>query len=97
MVAVDRGPGEGYRGFSRFDHNRIVTLVFIAALIATLVAGSARPDLDVGVLRFSFGAALAFIDPAVGRADVMKIDWALATAGAGPAQLAGARVELRGL
>ena len=32
-------------------------------------------DLDVGVLCFTFGAALAFVDPPAGRAGVAKIDW----------------------
>jgi di/tricarboxylate transporter len=57
--------------------NQITTVVFIVALIATLVASSLTGlNLDVGVLCFSFGALLAFIDPAAGRAGVLKIDWA---------------------
>ena len=57
--------------------NQITTVVFIVALIATLVASSLTGlNLDIGVLCFSFGAVLAFIDPAAGRAGVMKIDWA---------------------
>ena len=57
--------------------NQIATVALIVALIATLVAGSLLGlDLDVGVLCFSFGAALAFIDPPAGRAGVLKIDWA---------------------
>ena len=57
--------------------NQIATVVLIVALIATLVAGSLMGlDLDVGVLCFSFGALLALIDPAAGRAGVLKIDWA---------------------
>jgi di/tricarboxylate transporter len=60
-----------------FSRIHVVTIVFIIALIATLVAGSLTGlDFDVGVLCFSFGAVLAFIDPAGGRAGVLKIDWA---------------------
>jgi di/tricarboxylate transporter len=60
----------------RLAYNQIATLVFIVALIATLVAGSlAGLSLDVGVLCFAFGALLAFIDPSAGRAAVLKIDW----------------------
>jgi di/tricarboxylate transporter len=56
---------------------QVATVVLIAALIATLAAGSLLGlDLDVGVLCFSFGALLAFIDPPGGRAGVLKIDWA---------------------
>jgi di/tricarboxylate transporter len=59
-----------------FTRNQIVTVAFIVAVIATLVAGSlAGLSLDVGVLCFAFGAVLAFVDPAGGRAGVMKIDW----------------------
>jgi di/tricarboxylate transporter len=61
----------------RFARNQIATVVFIGALIATLVASSLTGlNLDVGVLCFAFGAVLAFIDPAGGRAGVLKIDWA---------------------
>jgi di/tricarboxylate transporter len=57
--------------------NQMTTVVFIVALIATLVASSLMGlNLDVGVLCFSFGALLAFVDPAAGRAGVLKIDWA---------------------
>jgi di/tricarboxylate transporter len=60
-----------------FTRTQVVTVVFIVALIATLAAGSlAGLNLDVGVLCFAFGAALALIDPAGGRAGVLKIDWA---------------------
>jgi di/tricarboxylate transporter len=56
--------------------NHVVTVVFIGALIATLVASSLTGlNLDVGVLCFAFGALLAFIDPPAGRAGVSKIDW----------------------
>ena len=42
-----------------FSRNQIVTVVFIVALIATLVASSLSGlNLDVGVLCFSFGALL---------------------------------------
>jgi di/tricarboxylate transporter len=59
-----------------FTRNQIVTVAFIVAVIATLIAGSlAGLSLDVGVLCFAFGAVLAFVDPAGGRAGVMKIDW----------------------
>lgn len=57
--------------------NQIVTIVFVVALIATLVVSSLTGlNLDVGVLCFGFGAVLAFVDPAAGRAGVLKIDWA---------------------
>jgi di/tricarboxylate transporter len=57
--------------------NQLATAVFIVALIATLVVSSVTGlNLDVGVLCFSFGALLAFIDPPAGRAGVLKIDWA---------------------
>jgi di/tricarboxylate transporter len=60
-----------------FSRNQIATAVFIVTLIATLVVSSLMGlDLDVGVLCFSFGAVLAFVDPAGGKAGVMKIDWA---------------------
>jgi hypothetical protein len=45
---------------------------FNATLIVSSIAGL---DLDVGVLCFTFGAALAFVDPPAGRAGVAKIDW----------------------
>jgi hypothetical protein len=58
------------------ERNQIVTVWFIVALLATLVASSIFGlDLDVGVLCFVFGAALAFVDPPAGRAGVAKIDW----------------------
>jgi di/tricarboxylate transporter len=57
--------------------NQVVTVVLVVALIATLIASSLMGlNLDVGVLAFSFGAVLAFIDPAAGRAGVLRIDWA---------------------
>ena len=56
--------------------NQSVTVVFIVALLATLIASSLTGlSLDVGMLCFAFGAVLAFIDPAGGRAGVLKIDW----------------------
>jgi di/tricarboxylate transporter len=56
---------------------QVTTVVFIVALIVTLIVSSLTGlNLDVGVLCFSFGAVLAFIDPAAGRAGVMRIDWA---------------------
>jgi di/tricarboxylate transporter len=56
---------------------QVTTVVFIVALIATLIVSSLTGlNLDVGVLCFSFGAVLAFIDPPAGRAGVLKIDWA---------------------
>jgi di/tricarboxylate transporter len=59
-----------------FARNQTATLWFMGALIAALIANSALGiDADVGVLCFAFGAALAFIDPAAGKAAVMKIDW----------------------
>ena len=58
------------------ERNQIVTVAFIVALLATLVVSSILGlDLDVGVLCFTFGAALAFVDPPAGRAGVAKIDW----------------------
>ena len=61
----------------RLARNQIATVVLIVALIATLVASSLLGfNLDVGILCFSFGALLAFIDPPAGRAGVLKIDWA---------------------
>jgi di/tricarboxylate transporter len=70
-VAADDTPREP------LTRNQIVTVVFIVAVIATLVASSlAGLNLDVGVLCFAFGAVLAFVDPAAGRAGVMRIDWA---------------------
>lgn len=57
--------------------NQVVTVLFIVALIATLVVSSLTGlNLDVGVLCFAFGAVLAFVDPPAGRAGVMRIDWA---------------------
>jgi di/tricarboxylate transporter len=74
---AQRPSGAGDAPREPLTGNQMATVVFIVALIATLVASSLSGlDLDVGVLCFSFGAILAFIDPAAGRAGVLKIDWA---------------------
>jgi di/tricarboxylate transporter len=69
-------PVQGAAPRAPLARTQIATVVFIVALIATLVASSLTGlNLDVGVLCFAFGAVLAFIDPAGGRAGVLKIDW----------------------
>jgi di/tricarboxylate transporter len=76
---VDSPPPDSVESTSRtpLTGNQIATVAFIVALIATLVASSLTGlNLDVGVLSFAFGAVLSFIDPAGGRAGVLKIDWA---------------------
>jgi di/tricarboxylate transporter len=75
--ASNASSGEETAPRAPLARNQIATVAFIVALIATLVVSSLTGlDLDVGVLCFAFGAVLAFIDPAGGRAGVMKIDWA---------------------
>ncbi len=75
-VTAAASDGSGAASRTPLDRNQVVTVGFIVALLATLVVSSILGlDLDVGVLCFAFGAALAFVDPPAGRAGVLKIDW----------------------
>ena len=55
---------------------QVVTAVAMAGLVATIVGCAvAGIEPDVGVIAFAFGAVLALVDPAAGRAAVGRIDW----------------------
>ena len=59
-----------------FNRNQKATVVCVVGLIATVVATAAAGlDPDIGVFALSFGALLALIDPASGKAAVSRIDW----------------------
>jgi di/tricarboxylate transporter len=59
-----------------FDRTQAATLACMGGLIAAVIAcAAAGVDPDIGVLAFGFGAVLAFIDPASGKAAVARIDW----------------------
>ncbi|HJQ68507.1 MAG TPA: SLC13 family permease [Blastocatellia bacterium] len=61
---------------AQFGRNQIATIVCMIGLVVAVIAASiAGLNPDIGVLCFAFGAALAFIDPASGKAAVSKIDW----------------------
>ena len=76
VAATAANDASGVAARAPLERNQIVTVAFIVALLATLVVSSILgADLDVGVLCFTFGAALAFVDPPAGRAGVAKIDW----------------------
>ena len=76
VAATSANDAGGVAAGAPLERNQIVTVGFIVALLATLIVSSILGfDLDVGMLCFAFGAALAFVDPAAGRAGVSKIDW----------------------
>lgn len=55
---------------------QIVTAIAMSGLIAAVVGCAvAGIEPDVGVMAFAFGAVLALVDPAAGRAAVARIDW----------------------
>lgn len=60
----------------RWQPRQIVTAVAMMGLVATIVGcAAAGIEPDVGVIAFAFGAVLALVDPAAGRAAVGRIDW----------------------
>jgi Na+/H+ antiporter NhaD/arsenite permease-like protein len=55
---------------------QVVTAAAMVGVVATVVACAAWGiEPDVGVIAFGFGAVLALVDPAAGRAAVGRIDW----------------------
>ena len=59
-----------------FNRNQKATVVCVVGLIATVLGtAAAGVDPDIGVFALSFGALLALIDPASGKAAVSRIDW----------------------
>jgi di/tricarboxylate transporter len=66
----------GEESGAQFGRNQIATIACMIGLVVAVVAASiAGMNPDIGVLCFAFGAALALIDPASGKAAVSKIDW----------------------
>lgn len=66
----------GQRTSARWTTNQIVTACAMAGLVSAVVGCAvAGIEPDVGVIAFAFGAALALVDPAAGRAAVGRIDW----------------------
>ena len=64
---------------TRFASHQIVTLICIVSLILTVIIGfSLGFTPDIGVIAFGFGAALAFMYPAVGAEALRRIDWSTA-------------------
>jgi di/tricarboxylate transporter len=56
--------------------NQLATIACLIGLVVTVIAASiAGLNPDIGVLCFAFGAVLALIDPASGKAAVSRIDW----------------------
>jgi di/tricarboxylate transporter len=56
--------------------NQVVTAIAMAGLVVTVIGCAvAGVEPDVGVIAFAFGAGLALVDPAAGRAAVGRIDW----------------------
>ena len=61
---------------SYFERHHVVTLLFIGALVMTVLAsamGGSEPD--IGVLAFAFGAILTLVYPSIGTAAFQRIDW----------------------
>ncbi|GAA1617306.1 MULTISPECIES: SLC13 family permease [Brevibacterium] len=59
-----------------FTGVQILTVVLMVALIGTVVVLAALgQEPDIGLLCFLFGAILALVDPATGKAAIPKIDW----------------------
>ncbi|HEX5733945.1 MAG TPA: SLC13 family permease [Blastocatellia bacterium] len=74
-TALARQP-RGEESGTKFGRNQIATIICMIGLASAVIAVSvAGLNPDVGVLCFAFGAALALIDPASGKAAVSKIDW----------------------
>ena len=66
----------GQRTSEPWTTNQIVTACAMAGLVLAVVGCAvAGIEPDVGVIAFAFGAALALVDPAAGRAAVGRIDW----------------------
>ena len=60
----------------RFTAPQVVTLVCIAALILSVIAGfSLGLEPDMGVIAFGFAAALGLAYPAAGAEGLRRIDW----------------------
>ena len=58
------------------NRNQQATVVCMIGLIAAVLGTAAAGlDPDIGVFALSFGALLALIDPAAGKAAVSRIDW----------------------
>ena len=56
--------------------SQIVTASAMAALVIAVIGFAlAGTEPDVGVMAFAFGAVLALVDPAAGRAALGRIDW----------------------
>ena len=63
-------------GSTPFTGVQILTVVLMVALIGSVVVLAAfGQDPDIGLLCFLFGAILAIVDPATGKAAIPKIDW----------------------
>lgn len=66
----------GQRASAPWTTSQIVTACAMAGLVSAVVGCAvAGIEPDVGVIAFAFGAALALVDPAAGRAAVGRIDW----------------------
>jgi Na+/H+ antiporter NhaD/arsenite permease-like protein len=74
--AATRSPDEPVTRDEPWHTNQIVTACAMLGLVATVVGCAvAGIEPDIGVIAFAFGAALALVDPAAGRAAVGRIDW----------------------
>ena len=72
LVAV----GDDAIASAPLNRNQLATVVCVVGLIATVLGTAAAGlDPDIGVFALSFGAVLALIDPASGKAAVSRIDW----------------------
>jgi di/tricarboxylate transporter len=71
-----RSPDEAAARDEPWQTNQIVTACAMLGLVATVVGCAiAGIEPDIGVIAFAYGAALALVDPAAGRAAVGRIDW----------------------
>jgi di/tricarboxylate transporter len=79
-AAADRqSDAEPAPAATRFTTPQIVTLICIAGLILSVLAGfSLGLEPDIGIIAFAFGAALALLYPAAGAAAIRRIDWSTA-------------------
>ena len=72
----DAGAASADSGTRPFTGVQILTVVLMVGLIGSVVVLAALgQEPDIGLLCFLFGAILALVDPATGKAALPKIDW----------------------
>lgn len=72
----DAGAASAHAEKKPFTGVQILTVVLMVGLIGSVVVLAALgQEPDIGLLCFLFGAILALVDPATGKAALPKIDW----------------------